>query len=270
MKLKRIITGIIGLPIVALILIFGNKYIIDALISVVALISIYEYFNAIKNDTNVKYLKWIGYISCLAIALLHVIPSNFIVKAISFYVVLVIVEMFLLILLSKMRIGIKDVALTFFGMVYIIFFLAFIPLLYGLEGGKFLVWYILISAWGTDTFAYFTGMKFGKHKFSKISPKKSIEGCVGGLVGATLLMVIFTIFVNKYTSINMPYWYIIIMGIILSILSQIGDFSASAIKRTVGIKDFGKLFPGHGGMLDRIDSIIFIAPFTYFLITLVI
>ena len=269
MKFKRVITGIVGLPIVALILVFGNKYIVDVLISVVALISMYEFFNAIKKDANIKNLKWIGYISCVLISLLHVIPKEFIVKTFCFYVILVIAEMFLLILLSKMKIGIKDVAISFWGMMYIIFFLAFIPLLYGLEGGKFLIWYILISAWGTDTFAYFTGIKFGKHKFSKISPKKSIEGCIGGIIGATVLMFVFTIFVNKYTNINMPYWYIIIMGIILSVLSQIGDFSASAIKRTVGIKDFGKIFPGHGGMLDRIDSIIFIAPFTYFLITLV-
>lgn len=269
MKIKRILTGVIGLPIVALVLVFGNKYVIDVLISIVALISMYEFFNAIKKQANIKYLKWLGYISCLMICFIHVIPEKFIVKTVAFYIILIIAEMFLLVLLSKMRIGIKDVALSFWGIIYIVFFLAFIPLLYGLEGGKFLIWYILISAWGTDTFAYFTGMKFGKHKFSKISPKKSIEGCIGGIIGSTILMIVFTIFVNKYTIANIPYWYIAIMGIVLSIFSQIGDFSASAIKRTVEIKDFGKIFPGHGGMLDRIDSIIFIAPFTYFLITLI-
>ena len=271
MKLKRILTGVIGLPIVAAILIFGNKTIVDIVISLVALIAINEYFNAIKKETNsnTKYLKWLGYISCILICFLHLIPTRFIVPTVSFYIILIIAEMFLLVLLSKMKIRIVDVALAFWGIVYIVFFLAFIPLLYGLEGGKFLVWYIFISAWGTDTFAYFTGMKFGKHKFSKISPKKSIEGCIGGVIGSTILMVIFTIFVNKYTVINIPYWYAILMGIILSILSQVGDFSASAIKRTAGIKDFGKMFPGHGGMLDRIDSLIFIAPFAYFLIILI-
>ena len=269
MKLKRIITGVIGLPIIASIFIFGNKYIVDVFISLVALISINEYFNAIKKEANIKYLKWLGYITCLMICFIHLIPSNLVTQTVSFYIILIIAEMFLLVLLSKMQIGIKDAALSFWGIVYIVFFLAFIPLLYGLTGGKFLVWYIFISAWGTDTFAYFTGMKFGKHKFSKISPKKSIEGCIGGVIGSTILMIIFTIFVNKYTLIHIPYWYVALMGIVLSVLSQIGDFSASAIKRTVGIKDFGKMIPGHGGMLDRIDSIIFIAPFAYFLIIMV-
>ena len=266
MKLKRILTGIIGLPIVALVLIFGNVYIVDGVFTVVALISMYEFFHAIKTEGKSKPIEWIGYLSCIVIALLHVIPKEHILNFIGLYTVLVIATMLIIVIFSKMRTGIKDIALTLFGIAYIIFFLAFIPLLYGLENGKLLVWYILISAWGTDTFAYFVGSKYGKHKFSKISPKKSVEGCIGGIIGATILMVIYTVFINKFGGMNIKYWYVILMAIFLSIFSQIGDFSASAIKRTVNIKDFGNLFPGHGGMLDRIDSIIFIAPFAYFFI----
>ena len=142
--------------------------------------------------------------------------------------------------------------------------------MYGIENGKYLIWFILIAAWGTDTCAYFVGCKFGRHKFSKISPKKSIEGCIGGTLGSVIIALIYTLAINKFAGLDISYIYIALIGFILSILSQIGDLSASSIKRTVGIKDFGNLIPGHGGILDRIDSIIFIAPFAYFLLTMVL
>lgn len=263
-KIKRILTGIIGLPIVAIIFIFGNPYIIDVVISIVAIIAMYEYFKAFKKEY--KPVEWIGYLSCILISVINIVPIEYKLQSILIFITILIAMLFIIVIFSKMKIGLKDIAITFLGICYITLFLAFIPLLYGIQNGKFLIWYMFIAAWGTDTFAYIVGMKIGKHKFSKISPKKSVEGCFGGIIGATILMVIYTIFVNKYTGMNIQYWYIGLIGIVLSILSQIGDFAASSIKRTVGIKDFSNLFPGHGGMLDRIDSIIFIAPFTYFLL----
>ena len=167
-----------------------------------------------------------------------------------------------------MKTTVTDIMITLFGMFYVVFFLSFIPLLHGIENGKYLIWFILFAAWGTDTCAYFIGCKFGKHKFSKISPKKSIEGCIGGTVGSMILALIYAFALNKLVGLEISYLYITLTGFVLSILSQIGDLSASSIKRTVGIKDFGNLIPGHGGMLDRIDSIIFIAPFAYFLLSL--
>ena len=139
----------------------------------------------------------------------------------------------------------------------------------GSENGKLLVWYVIFAAWGTDTCAYFIGCRFGKHKFSPISPKKSLEGCIGGTLGSLLLVIPYTIFLNVQYGMNINYIVITIIGIILSLVGQIGDFSASAIKRYVEIKDYSNIFPGHGGMLDRIDSVIFIAPFAYFLLMLI-
>lgn len=269
MKIKRILTGLIGFPIVAAVLILGNPYIIDIVFAITAVIALYEYFKAIKIEGRSKPIEWIGYLSCLLIATMHLLPVENRLKIIGICVTLLIFILFLIVIFSKMKIGVKDAALTLFGIAYIVFFISFIPLLYGISNGKILVWYIFISAWGTDTFAYIVGIKYGKHKFSKISPKKSVEGCIGGFVGATILMIIYTIFVNKFANLNIQYWYIIVLGVILSVISQIGDFAASTIKRTVNIKDFSNLFPGHGGMLDRIDSIIFVAPFAYFLLTLI-
>ncbi len=169
-----------------------------------------------------------------------------------------------------MKTTIKDIAITLFGICYIPLFLMYMPLLMGSENGKLLVWFIIIAAWGTDIFAYIVGKTIGKHKFSEISPNKSIEGCIGGIIGATVLTLIYALVINTYLGMNINYLYIAGISILLSIIGQIGDFSASSIKRYVGIKDFSNLLPGHGGMLDRIDSLIFIAPFAYFLLLFVL
>lgn len=169
-----------------------------------------------------------------------------------------------------MKTTIKDIAITLFGICYIPLFLMYMPLLMGSENGKLLVWFIIIAAWGTDIFAYIVGKTIGKHKFSEISPNKSIEGCIGGIIGAIVLTLIYALVINTYLGMNINYLYIAGISILLSIIGQIGDFSASSIKRYVGIKDFSNLLPGHGGMLDRIDSLIFIAPFAYFLLLFVL
>lgn len=264
MKLQRILTGIIGFPIVAALLIWGNKYLIDAVFAIVALISIHEYFGAIEKQY--KPVKWIGYISAILIAFIHIIPVDIWTKILIMYIPTSIVIIFINIIVTGMKITPKDAFATFFGVCYVIGFLVFLPLLYSMPNGKFLIWYIFISAWGTDTFAYFTGMKFGKHKLTKISPKKSIEGSIGGTVGAIVIALIYTAVVNKYANLGMSYIFVAIATLVLSILSQLGDLSASSIKREMEIKDYGNLLPGHGGILDRIDSIIFVAPFAYFLL----
>ena len=127
----------------------------------------------------------------------------------------------------------------------------------------------MLAAWGTDIFAYCIGCKFGKHKFSKVSPKKSIEGCIAGTLGATAMMLIYTAILNNCFSFEYSYLMVGIIGIVLSLIGQLGDFSASCIKRYVDIKDYSNLLPGHGGMLDRIDSVLFIAPFAYMLFTMI-
>ena len=266
MKLKRILSGIIGFPIVALILIYGNIYVIDVLFALVALISIHEYFNSFKEKH--KPVKWLGYISCILIAILHIIPTQYYLLTLALTVCASIAILFIQVVFSNMKTTVEDIMITLFGMLYVVLFLSFIPLLYGMQDGKYLIWFILFAAWGTDTFAYFVGCKFGKHKFSQISPKKSIEGCIGGTVGSMVIALIYALALNKLAGLEISYIYIALIGFTLSILSQIGDLSASSIKRTMGIKDFGNLIPGHGGMLDRIDSIIFIAPFAYFLLSL--
>ena len=267
MNMKRIITALIGFPVVASILIFGNKYVIDALFAVVAMLALYEYNHALK--LKARPIVWIGYLACALIGFIHILPIKYLVNIIGILIPTTIVILFMHVIFSNMKININDIAVTLFGICYIVIFLLFIPTIMGRENGKLLVWYIIFASWGTDAFAYFVGCKFGKHKISPVSPKKSIEGCIGGTLGCLLLIIPYTIFLNNVYNMDINYFVISIIGIVLSLIGQIGDFSASTIKRYVGIKDFSNLFPGHGGMLDRMDSVIFIAPFAYFLLMLI-
>ena len=168
-----------------------------------------------------------------------------------------------------MKTTFKDIAYTFFGMIYVIGFITFIALLRGLDNGRILVWYAIIAAWGTDTCAYLIGMRFGKHKLNKISPKKSVEGAIAGIIGATILAIVYTLLMNNLYNLGYSYLYVTISTIILSVIGQIGDFAASSIKRYVDVKDYSNLIPGHGGMLDRIDSLMFLAPFAYVIFSMI-
>lgn len=266
MDIKRITSALLGFPLVIIILVFGNKYVVDISFAVIAAMSLHEYYNAFKGKANP--VKWIGYLACSLIACIHIFPLEHAITIVSILIPSAILILFLHIIISKMKIDIKDIAITFFGVCYIALFLMFIPLINGLQDGKILVWYIVFTAWGTDVFAYVAGRLFGKHKFNEISPNKTIEGCIGGTIGAIILVLIYTGFCNTYLNLQMNYGFAVIVAIILSVIGQIGDLSASSIKRYVGIKDFSNLIPGHGGMLDRIDSVIFIAPFAYMLLSL--
>ncbi len=266
MDIKRITSALIGFPLVVIILIFGNKYIVDITFAIVAALSLCEYFNAFK--LNGKTVTWMGYIASALIACIHIFPLEYAITIVSILIPSAIALLFLQVILTNMKTSVNDIAVTFLGICYIPLFLMFIPLINGFENGKLLIWYIITCAWGTDVFAYLFGKKWGKHKFSKVSPNKSIEGCIAGILGAVCMSLLCTYICNTAFSVNFSYVNTVFVSIVLSIVGQIGDFSASSIKRYVGIKDFSNLIPGHGGMLDRIDSIIFIAPFAYMLLRL--
>ena len=155
-----------------------------------------------------------------------------------------------------------DVAILFMTVFYILAGFNSIMVLRDYElGGKYVYLTVFLGAWVTDTFAYFCGMLFGrggKHKLiPDVSPKKTVEGCIGGIVFCVIAMLLFGVIVEKSVpSIQSNLWVFAVGGVAVSVVAQIGDLSMSVIKRTYGIKDYGKLFPGHGGILDRFDSVI--------------
>ena len=210
-----------------------------------------------------------------SIALLHIIPSNYLIEYLAIAILSLIAVLFMHVVFTDMKTNAADIAITLFGILYIVGFFSFVALLYGYESngrslGKFYIAYLFLATWGSDIFAYLVGVKFGKHRFSKISPKKSIEGCIAGTVSGVLLVVLATVIFNNFFDFNVNYLLITIIGLIITVLGQIGDFSASCIKRYAEVKDFSNLLPGHGGIIDRFDSVIFAAPFAYYLITLLI
>ena len=133
--------------------------------------------------------------------------------------------------------------------------------------GFFAAWMIFISAWASDTCAYFVGVTLGKHKMTpRLSPKKSVEGAIGGVLGSTIAGALYGWILQYYHILTeKEIWIFALLGMCGSIVAQIGDLAASAVKRNFGIKDYGKCIPGHGGVLDRFDSVIFTSPLIYVL-----
>lgn len=264
MNIKRWTSALLGFPLIAAVLIFGNTIVVDIALTIFAFIALNEYFNCIKEKA--KPIYEIGYASTILIALVHVIKPEVWIMIIP----IILFALFLKVIITNMKVNINDVAFTLLGMIYIVGSMIFISIVNGCEHGKLLIWYIFFASWGTDIFAYLVGKTIGKHKFTKISPKKSIEGCIGGIIGAIIFMVIYTIFINNNYNMNISYIYIVIVSIVLSIIGQIGDLAASTIKRYGGVKDFSNLIPGHGGILDRMDSVILVAPFVYLFLVILI
>ena len=267
MDSKRIASGFIVALAVVVMLLVPNKYIIGILLGLIALVSMDEYLKAISKVC--KPIKWVGYCSCALIAIINFVPNQYLAQVFIYSVPIFLLVLFAQVIATDMKTTFKDMAYTLLGICYIPVFMMFLSLVDGMENGKILLGYIFIASWGTDIFAYCVGCKFGKHKFSKVSPKKSIEGCIAGTIGAIAIMLIYTGILNNYFSFEYSYLTVGIIGFVLSLIGQLGDFSASCIKRYVDIKDYSNLLPGHGGMLDRIDSVLFIAPFAYMLFTII-
>jgi phosphatidate cytidylyltransferase len=164
----------------------------------------------------------------------------------------------------------QEISAAFLAFFYVSVMLSYIYQIRILENGGYLIILVFVCSWGNDTLAYAAGVSLGKHKMTpKLSPKKSVEGLIGGILGAGILGALFGILYSKYVYAldNAPLIFGLV-GAIGAIPAVIGDLAASAIKRNHEIKDYGKLIPGHGGILDRFDSMIFTAPIIYYLVTL--
>lgn len=263
----RIISGVVGLPILLAIVLLGGIW-LKLGVLFVSLIGMYEFYKAVSK--KIMPIHFIGF-------LMEILYIFFIDIQISERTRLLLSVCIVLILISTVfmhtKINIIDAAVTLFGFFYIGFLLANIWLIKNSFYGEFTVWLVFICAWCCDTGAYFTGVKFGKHKMTPIlSPHKTIEGAIGGVVFTALFSSLYGFIISKYfmmQEINMAFICGII-GLIGSIFSQLGDLAASSIKRYTEIKDFGKIMPGHGGILDRFDSVIVTSPVVYVLTQLML
>ena len=173
--MKRIIYGTLWFLVILSALVIGNQYIVDIFFSAIAIIAVNEFFNVFKNKANP--VKWIGYLFAGAISFIHILPETYVNNVVSIIIPIIIAILFLQIIITGMKINFDDIAVTFLGICYVVIFISFIPRIRALENGYILIWLLFLTSWGTDIFAYYIGKNIGKHKFTKISPNKTIEGC---------------------------------------------------------------------------------------------
>lgn len=257
----RLASGIVLLSVTIGLVVCGGKVLLFAL-EIISLIGLFELYRTLKLETS--GLACIAYLAAIVYyAFLH--SMSFMDLELVFLATMLVLMTWYVIVYPKFRI--EQIAVVFFGIVYVAASLSCIYRTRVLLDGAYIVWLIFIGAWGSDTCAYCVGKLIGKHKLpSKLSPNKSIEGCAGGVVGAALLGLLYgSIFKQRFSVLVNPPVVLAFIGGASSVISQVGDLAASAIKRNYDIKDYGHLIPGHGGIMDRFDSIIFTAPLVYIL-----
>lgn len=276
--LTRLFSGIILLALLFFVFYKGGNILLLVCItlSIFGLIEIFKVFKL--NRSGLSYIAYF-------FAVFYYIMLAFYQKdGILLFLIVFLLLLLMFYVLSYPQYNIKEVAITYFSIVYVAVTFSFIYLIRSIEkDGIYFVWLIIISSWGSDTCAYCVGMLFGKHKLAKtLSPRKTLEGLIGGIIGAGVLGFLYSYIMNRINiNINLPFLQNSIylnrdiplssvqIGIacaIGSIISVLGDLTASAIKRDYNVKDYGNLIPGHGGILDRFDSVIFTAPALYFIL----
>jgi len=266
---KRIIVAAIFLPIVFIVLYYLPPYVLAGVLSFVCAVSAYELMHTVGGKCNERVR-----IYAIFSAALVPVGAYFELTVLIFPAVFLIL-MCLLFFEAFFAYGTIR-KLTFSQILTALFAGTLIPLMLSslvslkiMPGGHLLVFLPFISAFLTDAGAYFTGLAFGKRKaFPLISPKKTVEGCIGGLVTGTAVMVVYGLVVYATSLHIVVFWALFLYGIIGAAITQVGDLAFSLVKREFSIKDYGRLLPGHGGMLDRFDSMVFTAPAMFLLTSL--
>jgi len=255
--LIRILSSIVALPLLFFFVLKGGLY-LEGAVALISLVALYEFINAISK--KYKPIKWPTFAFVIAAYTSLYFEKN---AVLSGLIALYIGYMLINYLFDDEK-TFGDVGISALGTGYIIFFFYHVILISRLEA--YMIWLIFIVSWGADTGAYFIGVFFGKRKLlPKISPKKTIEGAIGGMATAAILATALTWYFDKSIVA-----YVILIAIVGSMVSIIGDLVASKIKRQMDIKDFGNIMPGHGGILDRFDSLLLVSPFVYYALKLVI
>ena len=262
----RILTALLGLPLIIIVLLSPLPIVIVAVV-IAALMGMNEYYNAVDLSDK-KALCIMGYLATIVISLgIYLMPATSMALVYAYVFVL-----FVIMLASKKKVSFNHIAILIMGLIYIPYSLSHIIYIRNLEYGNIYMWLVFIGSFITDSCAYFTGTAIGGKKLCpNISPKKTISGAIGGVVGCGICFILFGIIINCFSidllgGNKLSLALLFILGLISAVASELGDLVASMIKRQYEIKDFGTLLPGHGGILDRCDSIIFVAPVVFLFI----
>lgn len=233
-------------------------------VMILALCGIYEFNNASKSS-KLNPVPYIGYLMTIIYFVTLAEKFNFEVFS---YIIVGFVFVSLIIPIINTKYNFIDIAVTILPFLYVTVFFSLLVLIERKVNGNYLIWIVFISSWVCDTFAYYTGRFLGKHKISpKVSPNKTLEGSIGGLIGSVIGCTIYGYVISKF-GVEISLYNYVIIGILGGVFGQIGDLVASSIKRHAEIKDYSNLIPGHGGILDRFDSILFVSVVVYYYITI--
>ena len=260
--IQRIITGVVGVAIIIPLFIFSNTIAFTVAIAFVTVMCLFEMFRCM--GIHKKYAITMPAYTLAAVVpfFLRFLGDNTNAAKLCFVVsVIYLTIVFAAMIWSHGKIKFNDSMAIFVITAYIIAGTNSIIFVRDFEDvGQYLYLLIFLGAWMTDIFAYFSGYFFGKHKLiPDVSPKKTVEGSIGGIIGCVLTFVIYGLVVDIAFERTANLFFLALVGFIVSVVSQIGDLLMSVIKRHYGVKDYGKIFPGHGGMLDRLDSVLIVS-----------
>ncbi len=278
---KRILSSLVLLPLLVVVYL-GGYWLLWGVLTITVL-GLNEFYIGCE-QICAKPSRFIGYLSVALLYVFNIFPATISNSSFSVTIGLWIFIVIFMCLLYGFKVEerrVMDVMATFMGIIYVGFLAQFIYKLDILAGTKGLfgpwIWLVFTIAFGTDIFAYFVGSACGKHKLCpNLSRKKTIEGAIGGVLGSIILSVAFVAifkdsfeYMYQFTSYSKFIVIIVVVALIGSVFAQLGDLSASSLKRMMGLKDFGNLIPGHGGILDRFDSVLFVAPFIYAFVSMI-
>ena len=267
---QRIIVAVVCVPLIFIILFFLPPYALAVLMAVICAVAAYELLHAIGAKDHDRIAIY-AVISAIIIPVgeyfevgAHVFRAVFLILMSVMFVEAVLVFR------TKNQIDFAQILTALFGGAVIPYFLSSLISLRIMPGGHLLALFPIICAFVTDAGAYFTGVFLGKRRaFPLVSPKKTVEGCIGGIAAGTAAMLIYGAVLALATPHRIVFWALLLYGIIGAAVTELGDLAFSLVKREFGIKDYGRLIPGHGGVLDRFDSMVFTAPAIYLLVTAV-
>lgn len=262
--LTRLLTGIVLVILLAPVIVFYNTVATPIVFAIIAAVSVYEMAKCI-GYTDKKRI----YLVIMATVIVSGFPfAEFYLQSRTFSVILALASFLVYVVYS---LGVFNVtkplapAPQFATMViYVGGAVTAVTAVAALPNGGLILPFVFLGSWLTDTFAYLCGTFFGRHKLiPRVSPKKTVEGSVGAVIFTVISFWVYGLVIAKVTGLTVNYIALVLTGFVLSFISQIGDLNASFIKRAYGVKDYGKIFPGHGGMLDRFDSVMAVSPIIY-------
>lgn len=272
MFVKRLLSGVVLIAVMGIAFAFGG-YLLSALLMLISIVGYFELVKALCSETEKRNVNGPDLIAVISIVLYYMAinfssDTTYLIIGIGGFMVTELIWFVI-----KFPLYSSDrIVRTVFSVIYCPVMLSFIYMIRELEGREFLVWMVLICSWGCDTLAYCFGSLFGKHHpFKALSPKKSTEGCIGGIIGSAFLGLLFgLLYVRKFIPDQFVEWKLALICGLGALIGMVGDLAASGIKRNNNIKDFGHLIPGHGGIMDRFDSMILCGPAAYILTYLLV